>query len=49
MTDRSHRRQRRIAQRLDKFNFPEDLSCPMFRATNIHYEIAERAVGRPDG
>lgn len=26
MTDRSHRRQQRIAQRLDKANFPDDLS-----------------------
>jgi hypothetical protein len=49
MTDRSRRRQRRIAQRLDKFNFPEDLSCPMFRATNIQYEVAERAVGTAYG
>ncbi len=49
MTDRSRRRQRRIAQRLDKFNFPEDLSCPMFRATNIQYEVADRTVGTPYG
>jgi hypothetical protein len=49
MTDRSRRRQRRIARRLDKFNFPEDLSCPMLRATNIQYEVAERAVGTAYG
>jgi hypothetical protein len=49
MTDRSRRRQQRIVQRLDKFNFPEDLSCPLFRATNIQYEVAERSVGTPYG
>jgi len=47
MTDRSHRRQQRIADRLDKSNFPKDLAEPMFRATNMQYEIAERAVGTP--
>ena len=30
-------------------NFPDDLSQPMFRAANIHFEIAERAVGTPYG
>src|SRR5438270_13692679 len=49
MTDRCRKRQERIADRLDKSNFPEDLSRPMFRATNIQYEIAERAVGTPYG
>jgi hypothetical protein len=49
MTDRSRRRQRRIARRLDKFNFPDDLSRPMFRAENIHYEVADRAVGTAYG
>lgn len=49
MTDRSRRRQQRIADRLDKSNFPEDLGKPMIRATNIQYEIAERAVGTPYG
>jgi hypothetical protein len=49
MTDRSHKRQERIADRLDKTNFPEDLSEPMLRATNIQYEIAERTVGTPYG
>lgn len=49
MTDRSWRRQQRIARRLDKFNFPDDLSRPMLRAANIHYEVAERAIGTPYG
>jgi hypothetical protein len=49
MTDRSRRRQRRIAQRLDKFNFPDDLSRPMLRAANIQYEVAQRAVGTAYG
>jgi hypothetical protein len=49
MTDRSCRRQRRIMQRLDKFNFPNDLSRPMLRAANIQYEVAERSVGTSYG
>lgn len=49
MTDRSRKRQRRIANRLDKSNFPADLAQPMLRASNMHYEIAERAVGTPYG
>ena len=49
MTNRSRRRQRRILKRLDKFNFPDDLAQPMFRAVNIQYEVAERSVGTPYG
>lgn len=49
MTDRSRKRQQRIADRLDKSNFPEDLDQPMLRVENIHYEIGERAVGTPYG
>ena len=49
MTDRSRKRQERIADRLDKGNFPEDLEQPMFRAANIHYEVAERSIGTPYG
>ena len=33
-------RKRRIEQRLDKTKFGEE--CPVFSATNIHYEIADR-------
>lgn len=49
MTDRSRARQRRIARRLDKFNFPDDLSRPMLRAANIHFEVAQRAIGTAYG
>jgi hypothetical protein len=49
MTDRSRRRQQRIERRLDKANFPEDLSRPMMRATNIQYDVAERDVGTAYG
>jgi hypothetical protein len=28
-------------KRLDKFNFPDDLSRPVLRATDIQYEVAE--------
>lgn len=41
-------RKRRFARRLDKFNFPP-LDGPMLRATNLHYELAERAVGMVHG
>ena len=49
MTKHSRKRQQRIADRLDRSNFPEDLAKPMIRAANIHYEIAERSVGTPCG
>lgn len=38
-------RKRRLARRLDKFSYPDDLSRPMLRAENIEYELAGRAVG----
>lgn len=37
------KRKRRIARRLDKTRF--DGACPMIGASNIHYEIAEKAQG----
>lgn len=49
MTDRSRERQQRISRRLDKFNFPENLSKPMFAATNIQFEVAQRSVATPYG
>ena len=49
MTDRSRRRQRRIERRLDKFNFPDDLSRPMFRASDLQFEVADRDVGTSYG
>jgi hypothetical protein len=36
-------------KRLDKFNFPDDLGQPMFRAANIQYEVAERSIGTAYG
>jgi hypothetical protein len=49
MTSRSRARQRRILGRLDKFNFPDDLEQSLFRAANVHYEVAERSVGTAYG
>jgi hypothetical protein len=49
MTGGSRTRQRRILKRLDKFNFPDDMEQPMLRASNIHYEVAQRSVGTPYG
>ena len=42
-------RKRRLARRLDKNNFPADLHQPMMRATNLHYDLAGRAVGTAHG
>jgi hypothetical protein len=42
-------RKRRLTERLDKFNFPEDLAQPMLRATNLQYELAGRSVGTAFG
>jgi len=39
----------RVTDRLDKFNFPDDLSRPMLRAGNLHYELAGRSVGTAYG
>jgi len=49
MTDRSRARQRRLKRRLDKSKLPDDTSRPMLQAANIHYEMADRAVGTPYG
>lgn len=42
-------RKRRIARRLNRFNYPDDVSRPMMRETNIHYESAQRDVGTAYG
>ena len=42
-------RKRRLARRLDKHNFPADLDRPQMRSTQVHYELAERAVGTAYG
>ena len=49
MTSCSRARQHRISTRLDKFNYPEDLERPMFRASNVLFEMAERTVGTAYG
>jgi hypothetical protein len=42
-------RQRRIQERLDRDNYPDDLSRPMMRGTNLHYDLAERSIGTACG
>jgi hypothetical protein len=42
-------RKRRLARRLDKHNFPDDLSRPMFRGATPHYELADRGTGTSHG
>jgi hypothetical protein len=41
-------RKRRILRRLDKNHLPE-IDKPMFKASNIHYELADRAHGLTHG
>lgn len=38
-------RKQRVAQRLDKFNFPENFCQPMMRGPAPRFELASRAVG----
>ena len=42
-------RKRRLSKRLDKFNYPDDLSRPMLRAGNVRHELAGRASGTAQG
>lgn len=42
-------RKRRLTRRLDKHNYPDDLSQPLMRGRNLHYELAGRAVGTAYG
>ena len=42
-------RQRRIAYRLDKRSFPEDMSQPMMRGLSPHFELSGRMVGTAYG
>ena len=42
-------RRRRLARRLDKHNFPEDLSQPMLGSVHVQYELAGRGVGTAYG
>ena len=42
-------RKRRLERRLDKDNFPEDLSQPMMRGSTPHFELSGRSVGTAYG
>lgn len=46
---RTAARKRRLARRLDRFNYPDDLDQPMLRAGNVQYELSGRAVGTAYG
>ena len=41
--DRVRQRKRRLLDRLDRDNFPEG-DRPVIRATNIHFELADRTL-----
>ena len=49
ISKRMRSRQRRVERRLDRFNFPTDMSRPMMRGTNLHYDLADRATGTAYG
>ena len=42
-------RQRRMAQRLDKLHYPEDMSEPMMQGPSPHFELSSRTVGTAYG
>jgi hypothetical protein len=42
-------RKRRLAKRLDKHNYPADLSRPVMREQKLHYELSGRGVGTAYG
>ncbi len=47
--DRMRARKRRLARRLDKFNYPADLEQPMLGAGHVQYELSGRGVGTAYG
>jgi hypothetical protein len=47
--DQMRARKRRLARRLDKFNYPADLEQPMLGAGPVHYELSGRSVGTAYG
>ena len=49
IAERIESRQRRVDERLDRFNYPDDMSRPMMRGTNLHYDLADRDVGTACG
>jgi hypothetical protein len=42
-------RQRRIANRLNQLSYPDDMSKPMMRGSNLQFELSERTVGTAYG
>jgi len=46
--DRGRARKRRLERRLDRDNYPEG-DHPVLRASNIHYELADRVIATPYG
>lgn len=49
MQSQSRARRQRIEWRLDKNRFPANLDRPMFRASKIQFEMADRTVATPYG
>ena len=47
-TKRLRRRKRRIARRLDRNNFPREPG-PVFKASNVRYEVSDRMRATPAG
>lgn len=47
--DHLRARKRRLARRLDKFNYPADLEQPMLRCGNVQFELSGRSVGTAYG
>jgi hypothetical protein len=49
ITKRLAARKRRLDQRLDKFNYPDDLAQPVIRGSTPRYELAGRGAGTAYG
>jgi hypothetical protein len=47
--ERSAGRKQRLNRRLDRFNYPDDLSRPMMRPGTVNFELADRVVGTAYG
>jgi hypothetical protein len=47
--DRCRARKARVLKRLDRFNYPDDMSKPMLRGANVGFELAGRVVGTAYG
>jgi Transposase DDE domain group 1 len=49
INERMADRKCRLEVRLDKFNFPDDLSRPMMRSTHVQFDLAGRGAGTAYG